>query len=426
MPKINKKTMKIGINASFLRKQGSGTEQVTRGFLTKLLEFSKNPQQLDSSELRAKLENSKFYLYAEEDFDLELPTNFKKRIFLPGFYQRDDLIRKTIWEKFLLPGRVKGDGCQAFFSLYQSPTVLGTSHLMLVHDVTWKLFPEYLSNIRKKIYQWMVDQAIPRADKLLTVSQYSKKLIEEYFPQKKAAIAVALIDCDPVFKQSKSPSQEDLDVKILGDYDLSLEKRNYILYIGGFDSRKNVPGLIEAYGRLVNSLKKQGEKTGNIPDLVLVGKFHPHLVPLVTDLPSCIEEVSDKYDFPKDKIKMPGFVATEEVPSFFRQALFACYPSFYEGFGIPPLEAMACGCPVITSNTSSLPEVVGESALLVNPENKQELAEAMEKLTQSATMRADLARQGQNRADEFSWGSFTEKTLVKLFDLVEDERKNRG
>ncbi len=416
---VNKKTIKIGVNVSFLRKRGSGTEQVTRGFLRKLIDFSQDVTLIKDPVLREKFLRVEFCLYAEEDFDLELPGNFYKKVFLPAFYWRDDLIRKVIWEKLLLPSRVRQDGCQVFFSLYQSPTILGgTPHLMLVHDVVWKLFPNYLNNSRKKTYQWLVDRAISRASQLLTVSRYSRQLIARHFNFSKEQIKVAYIDCDPLFK--KVSASEETDRRVLSSYNLA-SGQSYIFYIGGFDVRKNAAGLIEAYGKLVASLVSQGWKEGEVPGLILAGKFHSHLVPLVTDVPVIIKEVSARYGFSRSKIKLPGFVPTEEVVSFFRQALFACYPSFYEGFGIPPLEAMACGCPVITSHTSSLPEVVEESALLVDPENSQDVAQAMEKLTQSATMRADLKEKGLEQAKKFSWESFTEKALKEIFDLVDHQ-----
>lgn len=405
--------MIIGINASFLRKIDSGTGQVTVNFLRQLI--------LDEKKKKKK-DRNRFILYLEEDFSLseigldkeEEQSFFQKRIFLP-FYKRDDLVRKIWWEKWLLPKEVERDECQFFFSLYQSTTVFKNKkikHLMLVHDVIWKIFPQYLNNLRKKIYYSLVELAIFKADKILTISQSSKKDLQKFFGFKEEKIDVALIDCDQVFKEKKELSVE-LE-KILEKY--GIEKRGYIFYVGGFDVRKNVSFLLEAYGLLWKNWKSQNlDEKNNFPELVLAGKFNANLVPLVEDLLKKIDEIVKKYALSKEKIKMVGFVEQKNLPVFYFQAGLFVFPSLYEGFGLTPLEAFNCGCPALVNANSSLVEVTGD-----NPEvsfvmnDPEKLAEKMKEILTSEKQREVLIAIGKSRTGNFSWKKFNSK-VEKVF-----------
>lgn len=400
--------MIVGINASFLRKIDSGTGQVTVNFLRQL---ARRELKKDASARR------KFFLYLEEDFSWEKlgldkeegESLFEKRIFLPK-YRRDDLIRKIWWEKWLLPVKAEKDGCRIFFSLYQSATVFKNGkirHLMLVHDVIWKIFPQYLNNLRKKFYYFLVDGAIVRADRILTISLSSQRDLEKFFPLSKDKIKVAAIDCDQVFKKGRRQSEESKT--ILKRY--GIDQPGFIFYVGGFDRRKNIGFLLEAYGRMWEKYGYLWEQKGkNFPDLVLAGKFNRNLVPLVENLPEKITWVAKKFSVPKNKIKRAGFVAQEDLPAFYSLAGLFVFPSLYEGFGLPPLEAFHCDCPVLTNRNSSLEEVVGEggqlSFLMDDPgKTAQKMAEILtdEKKTQA------MLEQGRKRRELFDWEKFVGK-----------------
>ncbi len=384
--------MIIGINASFLRKPDTGIGQVTANFLRKLAELKVKSEKLKSKDL-------KFILYLEEDFDLDLPENFEKRVFLPFFHKRDDLIRRVIWERYLLPKKIKEDKCDIFFSMYQSSTILQATshkpqakHIMLVHDTVWKIFPQYLNNSRKKIYSRLMGKAIKKADKIMTISENSKKDVMKYFGIPAKTIKVNYIDCDEVFKKEISNFKFQIS-------------NYYIFYVGGFEARKNVGTLIEAYGKL----SKKYEHISNFPDLVLAGKFQSHLVPLVSDIPNKINQVCQKYNLPEEKIKQLGFVKQKNLPALYKNAQLFCYPSLYEGFGLPVLEAMNCSCPVVAGNNSSIPEVCSEdSAMLINTEDADETAEAMHDLLVDRELAREKIEAAQEEAKGFSWDNFVE------------------
>jgi len=394
--------MRIGINASFLRKRDSGTGQVTAHFLGSL--FAAIKQGIDG------FGEHDYIIYTEEEHQMQLPERVESKAFLP-VYKRDDLVRKVIWEKKLLPKKVYHDNCDVFYSLYQCPTVLkGVRHLMLVHDAVWKVFPEYLNNSRKRSYYRKVDKAIKKADHIMTVSEHSKRDIMKFFKLPEEKITVNYIDCDPIFKQDYT---EHYAREVMGKHNLS---SGFIFYVGGFDVRKNVSNLIESYGMLWSQYHGRVE----IPDLVLGGEFYPQLIPLVTDIPSRIKEVEKKYGVPAQKIKYLGFIDQKELPVFYREANFFCYPSLYEGFGLPVLEAMNSGCAVIASKTSSLPEVAGEnSALLVDPGDEQQLMAAMQSFLANPAVKQQYIENAKARARQFNWSKFLATSYNAINEITQ-------
>lgn len=407
--------MKIGINGSFARKADAGMGQVTVNFLKSLAEMADKKDE--------------FYVYLEEDLPkgFELPKNFHKRI-IKCFYRRDDLIRKIYWEKFLLPRKVRRDGCEVFLSLYQSPTIFKKiPHIMLVHDAITKIFPWYIDNFRKRNYYKQVDKAVKQASKIMTISEHSKIDINRIYDVAKNKIVVNYIDCDPIFKENKEMDSrlrgndkegdendkersENDDAKVLKKH--GLQGKDYIFYIGGFDMRKNVNGLIRAYGMLWHGY----ENKKDCPDLVLAGKFNPHLVPLVIDIEKEIEEVRKIYKIPERKFKQLGFVEQADLPAIYQGAKVFCFPSLYEGFGLPVLEAFNCGCPVVTSRNSSLKELANEkNAFIFDLESDKSLADTMreaveadEKVIKKKTERA------KKDAGKFKWKKFTKKVLQEI------------
>lgn len=393
-----KNIVKIGINASFLRKQNTGIGQVTLNFLRKL------------SELKVESKKSKvskdveFILYLEEDVDLKLPDNFHKRIFLPS-YKRDDLIRKIWWEKFLLPEKIKEDNCDVFLSLYQSTTILlhmvVKEHIMVVHDIIPKLFPHYLSNWRKKMYQFLVERAIKKADKIVTVSHRTEKDLIQQLGIDAKKITVSYIDVDEIYKKNVSAVESQ---RVLKKYKL---KPGYIYNGGGLEVRKNVESVLRMYK---NILEKHG-KAGWVPELVISGKLMPELAPLVTDA----EKLTEELDI-KDDVVLLGYVAQEDLPALYRNASVFIYPSFYEGFGLPILEAMNQGTPVVTSKVSSLPEVGSDAVLYCDPNNVADMEMVIKNVLNNNHIKAALSMKGKERAAHFSW----EKFAGKMMNIVKD------
>lgn len=383
--------MKIGINASFLRKPFNGIGQVTTHFLNELI------QQVEENK---KYKNYKFVLYLEKDIDLELPRNFEKRVFLP-FYKRDDLFRKLIWEKFSLPCRAHRDKCDILFSLYQSATIikyLNLKHIVLVHDIIPRLFPEYLDNFRKSFYQAQVEKGIYGAHRILTVSEHTKKDLVEKMNIKPEKIIVDPIAIDPLYLKEITENESD---RVLKKY--SLEK-GYIYSGGGLEVRKNMDGLLRTYKKLV-------EKNAIIPPLVISGKLMPELAPLIVDVEKLVKELNLE-----EKVKILGYVEQKDLPVIYKNAVMFVFPSHYEGFGMPVLEAMQVGTATITSPNSSLPEVGGEAVLYADDDSEDDIAEKIESLFFNRELREELVLKAKEKAQEFSWKKFVDK----FFEVVEE------
>jgi glycosyltransferase involved in cell wall biosynthesis len=373
--------MKIGINASFLRKPDTGVSQVTRVFLDELI--------------RSHSEKNEYFLYLEKDIDLKLPKNFQKRVFLPKFWKRDDLIRKICWERFLLPKIVAKDGCELFISLYQSPTVLkNIKHKMLVHDMVWKIFPEYLDNWRKKFYAFLIWQGVKKADEIFAVSEWTKRDIHKYLKIGTQDIKVTSPSVDEGFK--KNEDQQD-DNKILDKYNIY---GRYVFYVGGFDFRKNIPNLLKAFQEMLSKYQFSDVK------LVLAGDDKSKFSPLFSD----IQKEIDTADL-KDKVILTGFVKQADLPALYRNCDLFVFPSLYEGFGLPVLEAMASGAPAVVSKSSSLLEVGGNAVLYFNPHDTEEIARVMGKVIKNGKLRLNLSEKSKLRAEQFSWSSFVKDIL---------------
>lgn len=379
--------MLIGINASFARKPHTGIGQVTLNFI---------------KELARQTPAADFVLYLEEPWpkEIKLPKNFSTRVFLPA-WKRDDLIRKIWWEKFLLPQKVKADRCAAFLSLYQCPTVISKKikHLMVVHDLIPSLFPEYLNNYRKRVYHAHTKKGIRKADRLMAVSHRTEKDLIQHLGIAGEKITVNYIDADEIYKREVS---EEKNRQVLKKYHL---RPGYIFNAGGLETRKNVESVILAYHHLLERNKKESF-LHDFPSLVIAGKLMPQLSPLVTDAEKIIKDLNLT-----SHVEPLDFVPQEDMPALYNQASVFVYPSKYEGFGLPVLEAMNQGVPVITAKTSSLPEVGGDGALYCNPNDYRDIAMVLKNALLNKNLRETLSRRGRERARYFSWEKFIRKTL---------------
>lgn len=409
--------MRIGINASFLRKPGTGIGQVTFNFLEKLKQFpTRLPdgqvsiRQLadqfpinDSNSKIFKEEKLEFILYTEEPIDLKLPDNFRVRSFLP-FWKRDDLLRKFLWEKQLVREAAK-DHCDVFLSLYQAATIFHASsvkqHVMVVHDLIPRLFPEYRGTLRRRLYWRAVERAIRRADTLVAVSEATKHDLVE-FGIDHERITVASPDTAPCFATEPS---EAASRAVLEKYGLT---PGYLYHGGGLEVRKNARNLLLAYQTLADK-ERSGTLSMTLPPLVISGKIFPESNTLATPVRTLVTELGLG-----DRVRLLDFVPEEDLPALYQQALFFIYPSLYEGFGLPVLEALRMGTPVLAADTSSLPEVAGDAALYIDPTSVASIASGMERLLFDSALREQLSAAARGECARFGWEHFVTTILTTL------------
>ncbi len=271
----------------------------------------------------------------------------------------------------------------------QAPTYfrLKQKYVLTVHDITTQVLPESHTNYRVTIYKELFPKTLKTADKIIAVSNHTKQDLIKYYGIPEDNIQVIYEAADSVFKP---PSLEEKET-VARRYNLNFP---YILYVGTLEPRKNILILIKAFEMLKEA--DAGRK------LVITGKKG-------WKYDSIFEYIAAK-DLHRDVI-FTGYVPNVDLPGLYNSADLLAYPSQYEGFGLPPLEAMACGCPVITSNTSSLPEVVGDAGIQIDPGNPKLLADAMLWLLNDDSTRKEFVRKGLERSKQFGWKKCAEETL---------------
>ncbi len=378
--------MRIGINASFLRKPGTGIGQVTANFLHTLRDA-------------AVVGVDEFFLYGEQSSILEgYSSNFHYRHFLP-FWKRDDSIRKILWEK-QVAHEAKKDGCTIFLSLYQTSTVTpsGMRHVMLVHDVIPSLFSEYRGNSLRRWHWRLVLRAMEKANSLLAVSQATKN---DMVALGMSAVKIQVAYPDAALLFSQVPSAEE-SALVMERYHLI---PGYIYHGGGLEVRKNTGGLLAAYAKLRS---KRAVKSF-LPPLVISGMIFPEKNKLATPVRSIAMKLGIV-----DEVRLLDFVPQTDLPALYHNALFFVYPSHYEGFGLPVLEALRMGTPVLLADSSSLPEVAGDAGLYIDAENTDSIASGMERLLTDQLLRQSLSGKAVAQQARFSWREFTQVMMATL------------
>ncbi len=383
--------MRIGINASFLRKPATGIGQVTLHFLQQL------PLVLSAWPVDQRPE---IVLYTQEPSQVTFDSSMKAKVFLPRWWRRDDILREWLWEK-QVAFEAEQDGCDVFLSLFQSATVFDCSspvrHVMIVHDIIPSLFPNYVAKYSQKFHWQMIERGIRFADSLISVSDSTRNDIVSCFSIEREQIHQAYPGLAPMFLTSLSDGEAAV---VLARHGL---KRGYIYHGGGLEIRKNTEGVLRAYALL--RLEKKKHLT-SVPPLVISGKVYERTNKLATDVEGLIAELNLG-----DCVHLLGYVPAGDLPALYRGAKFFVFPSQYEGFGLPVLEAMSLGCPVIACTNSSLPEVCNEAALLVDDNDTLALTVAMDQMLTETALREILSQQGKKRAADFSYVAFTEQVI---------------
>lgn len=281
-----------------------------------------------------------------------------------------------------------------FFNYYLPPFVRGKK-VLVVYDTVIKDYPGTMSFRTRLMLSLTLKRSIKRADKIITISQFSKGQIIKHFDA--APEDILIIPCAADGRKfCPVPHRDGAREKVCPKYGIS---GRYYLYLGNLEPRKNISGLVEAY-------KKALQKCPDLPLLAIAGGRGWQY-----------DEIFDRVKSLglSEKVIFTGYVDDDDVPLLINGAEAFCFPSFYEGFGMPPLEAMSCGVPVIVSKTSSLPEVVGDCGISVDPYNVQEIADALIRMTDKKFCE-EQRKAGIERAKAFSW----EKSAELLKGLLEE------
>jgi glycosyltransferase involved in cell wall biosynthesis len=362
--------MHLVINASELGRQRGGNESYIAGLVEGLAQLNSSTQ---ISLLTCRWKSPTCF-----------PVTFRNMNL--GVYRR---LPFFLWQQSLALRQLKADWYLANFFL---PPFLPCRGAVVVHDLSFRAHPEYFPRTVAWYMRWLTGWAMQQARRILTVSEFSRQELCRFYPVDPAKVVVVPNGVGTEF-QPASPATAAADQAILARYGL---RTPYILALGNIHPRKNLARMLEAYG----CLRQQRDAA---PAMVWAGMPRWDSSELLRQARAA-------------GVILTGFVAQADLPALYRQATMLVYPSLYEGFGLPPLEAMACGAPVVTSNTTSLPEVVAEAALLVDPTNTEEIMAAMARLLDDASLRQHLQQAGLARAAEFSWTRTAQSLLASLGD----------
>ena len=270
------------------------------------------------------------------------------------------------------------------------PPGSGPPTVMTVHDLGYEYFPEAHKPLQRFYLQWSTRYAVRRAARLICVSEATRTDLIRLYGASESKL-------DVVYEGDVHRRRPLADQGIAHRSALGVT-RPYMLFLSTVQPRKNVERLIRSYTHLVQT-------QALALDLVLAGQLGWLSETIVR---------AARHSPAADRIHLLGYVDEDAAAALYAGALFFCYPSLHEGFGLPVLEAQSVGVPVMTSRHSSLPEVAGDAALLVDPEDEEDIAAAMLRLSQDEALRQDLVRKGHENVKRFSWPKAARETLEVL------------
>ncbi|KKR04567.1 MAG: Glycosyl transferase group 1 [Parcubacteria group bacterium GW2011_GWC2_39_14] len=342
---------------------------------------------------------NEYYLFfnSRQKVDEIIPRFHQKNVHYCGFHWANKILNlslkllkypkldKWIQHKFKTPK------IDLFFFPNISFFSINCPYLITAHDLSFEFFPEFLSLKRRLWHKTMnLKKLFTGAAHIISVSNNTKTdLINHYKINSKKITTIY----SGLSENYKLIDKDDVRIKkVKQKYSLP---DKFILFLGTIEPRKNIQGLIEAY-----NLLEQTEK--DLPPLIIVGKLGWKFKKIIKSSSS------------NSKIHFIGFIRNQEKRYFYNLASLFVYPSFYEGFGFPPLEAILCGCPVITSNNSSILEICGDKAILIDPNNIQDIADAIKISLRDETPKPNL----EQIKNDFNWTKSAEQTLSVLNKLA--------
>lgn len=373
--------MNIGVDASRANREAkTGTEWYCYNLI---LELAK----IDS--------RNRYFLYSPDALGKKLaalPDNFREKVLTwPPKY---------LWTMLRLSWEMKRRAPDVLFvPAHIIPLVSPQRVVTTIMDVGFVRKPELYPQQELKYHNFGLKQAIKKASKIITISEFTKREMVELCDIDPARIEVIHLGFDPGVFQ---PVRDEAKIKtVLGKHKIPASVP-YFLYIGRLEEKKNTPGLIKAFGEF----KKKGSKC----KLVLAGSPGHNY-----------EEVCKlvrKFGLEKDIIET-GWVDEHDLPVLLSASLAFVFPSFYEGFGLPLLEAMSCQTPILAAKAASIPEVVDEAALLFDPYQTEEMANSMTKIATDDNLRGELVKRGIDRVCDFGWERCARATLEIIEEVGE-------
>ena len=322
---------------------------------------------------------------------LGLPPNFRV---LPSLFPTINPRVRIPWEQLIAPILLRFNGADVFHGVLNvTPLFCPIPSVVTIHDLAFLSFPQTFRRLNRRYLMWATRTSARRAGRILAVSEATKHEIVRLLGIPPERIIVTYDACDARF-QPPDPTVLEAFRRHNG-----LPER-FILFLGTLEPRKNIPTLLDAYASIApytDALLIIGGAKGWLYDAVFAKAEALAL---------------------GDRVRFVGYIDQAVQPLWYAAATVFVFPSLYEGFGMPPLEAMACGTPVVTTTSSSLPEVVGDAGITVSPTDANELGTALLRVLNDAALRAELRERGLRQAGRFSWHETAKRTLMAYHDAV--------
>ncbi len=296
-------------------------------------------------------------------------------------------LKGHLWEQIELPVYLKKQGNPLLLNLVNTAPLFYKNKIVTIHDISWKHFPYAVSKKFYYYYKFLIPKIARNSKHIFTVSKFSKDDIVKEFKLPEEKITVISGSCSEIFKP------------------LQYQKENFILSVTSLQPYKNLEKLVLAFLKI--------KENHNDLKLILVGEVN-----------NTVFGKSNLFDLTKtrDDIIFPGYMNDKDLVEHYNKALIFVFPSLFESFGIPPLEAMACGCPVVASNAASIPEVCEDAACYVDPYNIDDIANGITRVLLDGKLRQDLIQKGLKRVKMFDW----EESGRKILDTVKKVEKTNN
>jgi glycosyltransferase involved in cell wall biosynthesis len=322
-----------------------------------------------------------------------LPENFQTAVYARNDHAALDHVAFPLFLRGLQPDLVH-------IPLNRVPLLMIRPYVVTIHDLANIFLEEETGNLRMQLRRFRFRRGLARANRVIAVSDSTKRDVEITMGIPAERIRRVYNAPDPgFFNRATIPGSEQQ--RILERYQIQYP---YLLYAGNIRKQKNIPRLVEAFA--VARAQLSDHPVYRDLRLVIIGDT-------ISRYPAVRQSVIRSRV--ENVVRFLGFVPFDTLRCFYECAAAFVFPSRYEGFGLPPLEAMACGTPVVTSNVSSLPEVVGDAAIQVNPENVFDIARGIKEVLLDEALRATLIRRGREQAARFSW-NWTARQVLEIYE----------
>ncbi len=396
--------MRIGINGMFCNQPATGSGQYTYYLLRALTQLDNAHEYLLLGARGADYDVMDGRLFAQVDMKarfLPLISSLRSAIPLQNAIPIASPNLYKVWfEQVAYPRACAAQRIDVAHVPYFAPPLFPrVPTAVTIHDLIPLVLPEYRKSVRVRLYTSLVAQAARRAAAVITDSKASARDITLLLGVPHHKLRVIYLAADEIYRpMTHAPRMR----AVLDKYGV---RSSYILYLGGFDVRKNLQTLLTAYAQVARQTR--------VPTpLVIAGKLPRGDTPFFPNPRRIAEELNIAAH-----VHCIGWVAEEDKPYLYSGAQLFVYPSIYEGFGLPPLEAMACGTPVVASNAASLPEIVENGGLLVDPTDADALATALHDLLTDEEKRYHYGRQAHLQAKKFRWRDTARKTFAVYQEL---------